>query len=162
MPISSAVLFLVVTGAQPAAVATVNCDTVTVALPESLSAWSAKTAGKAAIGVMAVGRPFMVQLQPTDAVQWANRPAREPKPNTRGGVAKFKIDAAGTYQVGISDRSWIDVVGSKGPVTSIGHGHGPACSGITKIVRFKLSPGDYTLQLSGSTEPEAKVLISRN
>lgn len=162
MPISFAVLFLAFAGAQPAAVATVNSDTATVALPKSLSAWSAATAGKAAIGSIAVDRPFMVQLQPTDAVQWANRPAREPKPNTRGGVAKFKIGAAGTYQVAISDRSWIDVVGSKGPVTSIGHGHGPACSGITKIVRFKLSSGEYRLQLSGSTEPEAKVLISRD
>ena len=63
-----------------------------------------------------------------------------------------------------SDRignAWVDVVRAGRALASSAHGHGPACTGIRKIVDFRLQPGRYVLQVSGGTSASVPVLIAR-
>ncbi|KQS04257.1 hypothetical protein ASG11_08335 [Sphingomonas sp. Leaf357] len=80
----------------------------------------------------------------------------------RGGTAtalSFTVAKAGVYQVGLASGAWVDVVSGGTALASAGHGHGPNCTGLRKIVDFKLASGRYTLQLSGIKTPTIKVMI---
>jgi hypothetical protein len=59
-------------------------------------------------------------------------------------------------------RTEIDLVDGNGTaVVSAAHSHGPACSGVHKIVDFVLAPGTYILQISGNADRAGKVLVVR-
>lgn len=57
------------------------------------------------------------------------------------------IATAGRYGVAAGSKVWIDLVANGTTQTSVEHGHGPACSGIRKVVWFDLKPGTYELAL---------------
>ena len=69
------------------------------------------------------------------------------------------IAAAGRYGVAADGRVWIDLVADGKPLTSVEHGHGPACSGIRKIVWFDLTPGTYDVTLSKAATDRVRVLV---
>jgi hypothetical protein len=71
------------------------------------------------------------------------------------------IVEAGTYGVAIDQNAWVDVARDGASLTSNGHGHGPACSTIRKIVDFQLLPGRYTLTLSRTQAPTVRLLVVR-
>jgi hypothetical protein len=82
----------------------------------------------------------------------------------RGGMAAlvpFEVDRDGTYRVAIGDKAWIDVLNDNQPVPAVGHAHGTACSGIHKIVDFRLRRGRYALHLSGMIKPTVRMMIAR-
>ncbi|MES2059395.1 MAG: hypothetical protein V4564_25870 [Pseudomonadota bacterium] len=104
-----------------------------------------------------VGTPFIANAVDPAAMKWATA-----TPSTRPGksaVAYFAIPRAGTYKVGLGSGAWVDVVSQGKAMTSVAHGHGPVCTGIRKIVDFKLAKGLYALQLAGITAPSVKVMI---
>jgi len=77
-----------------------------------------------------------------------------------GAAARtLTIAAAGRYGVAADGRVWIDLVADGKPLTSVEHGHGPACSGIRKIVWFDLTPGTYDVALSKATTDRVRVLV---
>ena len=76
-----------------------------------------------------------------------------------GGMAALHVTAPGTYRVALGSGAWVDLLGNGQFLPSAGHGHGPACSGIRKIVDFALQPGDYVLQVAGSTTATVTVLV---
>ncbi|NIJ22396.1 hypothetical protein FHS95_004111 [Sphingomonas naasensis] len=72
----------------------------------------------------------------------------------------FTVTEAGMYGVALDQGGWIDVAPKgRASLTSVGHGHGPECSTIRKIVRFALKPGVYTLTLSKLTKAPRVMLI---
>lgn len=71
------------------------------------------------------------------------------------------IVEAGTYGVAIDQGAWIDVAREGATLTSNGHGHGPACSSIRKIVDFQLRPGRYTITLGRTQAPSVRLLVIR-
>ncbi|HEX8555674.1 MAG TPA: homogentisate 1,2-dioxygenase, partial [Sphingomonas sp.] len=73
----------------------------------------------------------------------------------------FRVASAGTYRVALDSAMWIDVVAGTAAIASTTHGHGPACSGVRKMVDFALRPGRYVIQLSGSAKPQAVVMVAR-
>ncbi|ABE63535.1 hypothetical protein Nham_2757 [Nitrobacter hamburgensis X14] len=66
------------------------------------------------------------------------------------------VREAGTYRVALDSAAWIDLVRGRQAVISIAHGHGPACTGIRKIVDFPLAPGLYTLQIAANGQPQRR------
>lgn len=89
-------------------------------------------------------------------------PERTPAPGAFGVVLPLTLTEGGTYAVAIDQRAWIDVVSdTRTAMVSTTHGHGPACSGIVKIVRFALEPGDYAVQISGAAGPNVRILVAR-
>lgn len=78
-----------------------------------------------------------------------------------GQAVTLRIAEAGTYGVALGIGAWIDVARDGRSLDSVGHGHGPACSTIRKIVDFRLEPGTYTVTLSRTTEPAARIFVFR-
>ena len=114
--------------------------------------------GKAAPGAPAVGKAAAVTLTIVDASATAPMP-HAPKPGTFLGGFPVSIAKAGTYRIALSHGAWIDVVGPNGAATSTAHAHGPACSGIAKIVSFDLTPGTWQLQVSDAKGPNLAVMV---
>ncbi|WP_326525852.1 hypothetical protein [Sphingomonas sp.] len=78
-------------------------------------------------------------------------------------VASFRVTAAGSYGVALDQRGWIDLYAAGGstPLKSAKHGHGPVCSGIRKIVRFDLVPGEYRVVIGELEGASAKLMLVR-
>lgn len=143
-----------------------QCATVRVAMPPEFARWSERTpltagATPRTAPVLAVGRASDLTLIATEEFSPVVRPARPAEPRTSGGIAMFQIAHAGTYRVALGARAWVDVIQARRAMASVAHGHGPMCTGIRKIVDFRLRPGRYLLQLSGSSDPTLPVMIAR-
>lgn len=144
-----------------------RCDTIRPAFPPELSAWSTRTALSAGTNtrtapVIVVGRGVDLRLSPADGVATAVPAARPAEGGDTAGLALFQVTRGGTYRVALGGAAWIDVVRAGRTLPSVAHGHGPICTGIRKIVDFRLTPGRYVLQLSGSAAAALPVLIARS
>ncbi|NJR79034.1 homogentisate 1,2-dioxygenase [Sphingomonas sp. 36D10-4-7] len=144
-----------------------KCATVRPAFPAGFGGWSTRAplaAGRAPRNapVLAVGRGVDLSLHPLAQVQPVAAWGREAAADSSAGLAMFQVARAGTYRVALGNAAWIDVVRAGRSLPSSAHGHGPACTGIRKIVDFRLTPGRYVLQLSGSAAAALPVLIARS
>jgi len=148
------ILALLLQAAAPAA-----CPTP-VSPPPELAGWTMPRALSAA-GELVVGRAYRVPLRPVGTVRFAVPQGRAAKPGSRAGAFGFAVARAGTYRVALDSGLWVDVVGGGRALASTAHGHGPACSGVRKMVDFAMAPGRYVLQLSGADTAEARVMVAR-
>lgn len=158
---------LVAAQAAPMHAAPATCPTPAAALPADLAAWkpgpslaAATDRSTLARARLTVGRRTELMLAPIDTVRFAFPPSKPGEPTSLGGMASFAIARTGTYRVVLGAPGWIDVVKGRKAQTSTAHAHGAACSGIAKMVDFKLTPGRYTLQIAGSKAAAAPVLIT--
>lgn len=129
------------------------CPPTPAALPASLKGWHEAGAAPA------IGRAFQVRGADPDTVH-----GLKPSEVARGGTAAlvpFEIDTPATYRIALSDRAWVDVVSGDRVIAASAHAHGPACSGVRKIVDFRLERGRYALHLSGMRTSDVRVLIAR-
>ena len=117
------------------------------------------TAADAERATLAIGQAFQLRLFPTP-VRYAVRPERPIAPGSYGGIATFTVARPSIYRVTLGAGMWIDVVQGGKAIASATHRHGPPCSGIRKIVDFRLLPGRYLLQVSGGKEPDVTVMIA--
>lgn len=151
--------------AQPANGAALECRQAVPPTGE-LAPWSSPrplSAGTGARGApgLAIGQAASVTLRPTPQVRYALRPEKPGGSVSYGGLIDVQVAETGTYRVALSSGAWIDLVKDGKSVTSTAHGHGPACSGVRKMVDFPLQPGHYTLQLGANGAPDIKVLVAR-
>jgi hypothetical protein len=137
-------------------------------VPAALSGWSVKAPLAAAADVatlhgaaVAVGKAYTLALGGTAAVRYAAPPAHVGAPGSHGGMVWVAVREAGTYRVAIGAGAWVDVVAGSAALPSISHGHGPACSGIRKMVDFALRPGGYAVQIAGNAEATIPLLIAK-
>lgn len=142
------------------ALAQPDCPKDAEPLPPALAAWSPTPDVLSKDAVLATGSPMRVALEPTK-VRFAAPPQREPKPGSFGGVIRFDVQQAGTWRVALGAGGWIDVLTDGKAVASTAHDHGPACSGIRKIVDFTLRTGTHTLQISGAAADSIDVMVTR-
>lgn len=136
-------------------------------LPPSLTAWqpgasvAAATDAKSLASVtLPIGTRVEAMLAPSDGVRFVHQPGRPGEPMSKGGMLAFTVVRAGTYRVALGTGAWIDVVSGTTALVSVAHDHGPACSGIRKLVDFKLTPGRYVLQIEGSKDAATPVLVT--
>ena len=92
-------------------------------------------------------------LAATPYAAWATADGAASRPLT--------IATAGRYGLAAGSKVWIDLVAGGTAQTSVEHGHGPACSGIRKVVWFDLKPGTYELALSKGEAASVRVLVVR-
>lgn len=152
MPIVAIIIALA--AAQPAPMAQqMMC---TEPLPLAMASWTDPLLVKSGAAVP-VGHAARVNMT-TDAT-FAVAPEKAPTAGTYGGTLSFQIKTAGVYRVSLGGPVWIDVVKAGKAVKSGAHGHGGECSPVKKKVDFTLSPGAYTLQLSGSKTPVVGVFV---
>jgi hypothetical protein len=153
--------------AQMEAAAPADCP-ATAAPPAEMAGWAGRTLLAAADGAkglskatLAVGQGIDAALRPTGEVRYVLRPEKPGGSVSHGGLFGFAIAEPGTYRVAIGSGAWIDVLKDGKAVTSSAHGHGPACTGIRKMVDFPLAPGRYVLQIAANGEPTLPLLLTR-
>lgn len=136
-------------------------------LPPELAGWRDRgtlTAATDPAGLDAAtltpGHAVTVTLAPTPAVHYLTQPEKPGGTVSSGGMLALTVAQAGRYAVALDSGAWVDVLRGKEPVISTAHGHGPACSGIAKMVTFPLTPGHYILQLAASGAPQVTVLVA--
>lgn len=145
-----------------------DCAVVKVALPPELAGWSARvpaTAAKDKAGLaraaFPIGRAVDAALTPTAELRYVLRPEKPGGSVSYGGLFGLSIVTAGTYRVALGAGAWIDMVKGGKAIASTGHGHGPDCSGIRKMVDFPLTPGRYVLQLAANGAQSLPVMVTR-
>lgn len=147
----------------------VKCAATPAKLPAEYAGWASPVSvvsAKAKAGLdkarLTLGKGAKLALTATPDVVYPTPPEKPGEPTSKGGLASFKVEAAGVYFVALGVGAWIDVIDQDGKAqTSAAHGHGPDCSGIRKIVDFKLTQGVYALQISGSNTADVGVLIGK-
>jgi hypothetical protein len=144
--------------AQPPAgapIAAPACAAMDQALPARLAGW--RSAAPLAGPGIAVGTPARVRLAADP--HFALTSSRGAAPGTFGAAFAVTIDRGGSYDVLLSDNAWIDLVAGGSALRSSSHGPGLACTSVHRIVTYILSPGVYSLQVSGSRRNEATIAI---
>ena len=68
------------------------------------------------------------------------------------------VKKAGRLVVALDGGAWIDLVHEGAVVKSATHGHGPACSGIRKMVEFDVTPGRYLLQIVNAPSDKIRAM----
>jgi hypothetical protein len=137
------------------------------ALPANLAAWTPGASVAAATDTkslasaqLPIGTRLEVMLAPSDDVRFMHRPGKPGEPMSKGGMLGFTVTRPGTYRVALGTGAWLDVVSGTTALSSVAHDHGPACSGIRKLVDFTLTPGRYVLQIEGSKDAATPVLVT--
>jgi len=129
------------------------CDRARGALPPSLAGW--EDVGPAPT----IGKAFVVPAADPTTI----RGLRTDELARHGGAAlvPFEVTEDATYRVALSDGAWVNVSAGNMVRRSSAHAHGPACSGIRKIVDFPLRRGRYALHITGISTPSIRVLIAK-
>ena len=103
------------------------------------------------------GASSQIGLLPQEQVKFVSgRPAR------RGyaGLAAIDVPKAGTLQVVLGNRTYIDLVRGGKTLDLAGEPGGRGCPGIAKALEFKVQPGRYVIQLSGSPDRSVRFAAS--
>ncbi|KAB8124563.1 hypothetical protein D3W54_10730 [Komagataeibacter medellinensis] len=136
-------------------------------LPDELAGWAtpesataaANAAGLAAM-VLVPGRAVSARLHPVSKMEYVLPPEQAGAPDSTGGMVVFQAPVAGTYRVMLGQKAWLDVVHGGETTASVHHQHGPACSGIGKMVDFELPAGRSVIELSAASTPEIEIMVT--
>ncbi|HEY4028736.1 MAG TPA: homogentisate 1,2-dioxygenase [Caulobacteraceae bacterium] len=154
-------------GKRPNTVPPETC-TAKASPPSGMEAWSAPAPLAAALAeadlpkaALKPGQAVTVHFAPVGQVKYRVPPEKADGPATYGGLYRLTITEAGTYRVASSAAPWMDVFapGNSTPIKTVRFGHGPACTGIGKMVEFALQPGDYLLQFSESLTADPELMV---
>ena len=141
--------------AASAAPAAQSCPAAPV-LPPELADWARNTSSKT---IYAYGADLGADWSPLGAartelplhkfesLRYGIAPERKPDVYKFGGMIPIDVKKAGRLVVALDASAWIDLVRDGAVVKSLTHGHGPACSGIRKMVEFDVTQGRYQLQI---------------
>lgn len=135
----------------------------TPSYPADLRDWPR---GRPLAGALAIGRATDLRPMATATVRLAVQPSR-PLSGTHLASASFEVRRAGVYRVAAGGTTaairplWLDVAGADNrPLAAVAHGHGPACSTVTKVVEFRLARGRHVVLATGLTSAApVRVLI---
>lgn len=138
-----------------AAPAAPSCPSAPV-LPPELADWSRDASSKT---IYAYGDDLGADWSPLGAartalplhkfesLRYGIAPERKPDAYKFGGMIPIDVKKPGRLVVALDAGAWIDLVRDGAVVKSLTHGHGPACSGIRKMVEFDVTQGRYQLQI---------------
>jgi hypothetical protein len=168
LTIIAAIAFLPISAMAQEEPQPTSCAQTDKALPQEMAGWAEKadlTAAPDAAGLakaeLVIGLGENVTLLHTPQVTYPMQPLKPGGSVSYGGLLGLTIKQAGTYRIGLSSGAWIDVVKDETLVQSTGHGHGPACSTLRKIVDFPLEPGRYIIQVSANSDATLATMVWR-
>ena len=144
-----------VAAAAPPAKDAASCPAAPV-LPSELADWARNASSKT---IYAYGDDLGAEWSPLGAartllplhkfesLRYGIAPDRKPDVYKFGGMIPIDVKKPGRLTVALDAGAWIDLVRDGKVVKSTTHGHGPACSGIRKMVEFDVTQGRYLLQI---------------
>ncbi|AJA09070.1 Conserved Putative secreted protein [Sphingopyxis fribergensis] len=86
-------------------------------------------------------------LHKFESLRYGIAPERKPDVFKFGGMIPIEVKKPGRLIVALDAGAWIDLIRDGAVVKSLAHGHGPACSGIRKMVEYDVTQGRYQLQI---------------
>ena len=126
------------------------------ALPDDLAEWARNASAKtiyaygadlaADWGALGPARTEL-PLHRYESLRYGIAPERVPDVHKFGGMIPIDVKRDGRLLIALDAGAWIDLVRDGTRVKSVGHRHGPACSGIRKMVEFDVTQGRYLLQI---------------
>ena len=150
-----------------AAPAAPSCPATPV-LPPELADWSRDASSKtiyafgddlgadwSSLGAARTALP----LHRFESLRYGVAPERKPDVHKFGGMIPIEVKKAGRLIVALDAGAWIDLVREGTVVKSVTHGHGPACSGIRKMVEFDVTPGRYQLQIVNAPSASIHAMV---
>lgn len=120
--------------------------------PAAFKAWA-----KPSSSALVPGRSTDLSLKLT--TKFSRTPGKLPKAGTYGAMVPLIVPKPGPYLIALDVPAWIDVVQSGTVIPSIDHERAEQCTGIHKIVRFPLAAGPHIVQISGSPNAKARIMI---
>lgn len=137
-----------------------------VAPPAELSGWASPRpldAGRdeTHAAMLTPGVAVAARLPSTRNVRYVMRPEKPGGSVSYGGVFAFTVATPGRYRIALGSAAWIDVLAQRKPAASVAHGHGPACTGIRKMVDFDLAAGRYVLQIAGNGSANLPLMVTK-
>jgi hypothetical protein len=157
---SSLSIALLLIAATPAfAAGPVGCDKFKWPMDKELAALTAPSLPKLEPGAETPPPPaaVTVSLRPIADAALPRPPERAQKPDSYAGFVRTTVRSAGLYTVTISDYAWIDVVQNDAYLKPKGFSGVTGCTGARKSVRFDLSAGPATIQVSGAAKAAINV-----
>jgi hypothetical protein len=130
--------------------------------PVIFGGWTARAPLKLGTGAgdtpkVETGNGFDATLSKT--VTFELKPEKAGDADSYGGMIEIQIDRTGVLAVGLSSGAWVDLVQGGAAVKADAFGHGPACTGIVKQLRFPVGQGQYILQISNSKTPTISLVL---
>ncbi|WP_336618903.1 hypothetical protein [Mesorhizobium sp. WSM4962] len=151
-------LFAFLAGTSFAIAADAGCDAFRWPVTREQALFPSASAAQSG-AALTVGQAADFSLAAVDTIGFEVPPGRAPAAGTFGAMASVTVPAEGELQFSLSDEVWIDVVQDGRAVKSAGFSRAKTCPGIRKSVRFKLSAGPATVQLSGAKKADLKVAV---
>ena len=151
-------LFAILASPSLAMATDTGCDAFKWPVAREQALFAAAPAAQSG-AALEVGAAADLALVPVDTIDFAVPPERAPAAGTFGATASLAVPPEGELQISLSDEGWIDVVQDGRAAKSVAFSGVKTCPGIRKSVRFKLTPGAATIQLSGAKNPELKLAV---
>ncbi|WP_214469881.1 hypothetical protein [Mesorhizobium sp. dw_380] len=151
-------LFAILAGTSFALAEDAGCEAFKWPVTREQALFAAPPAAPAGAS-LAVGAAADLALVPFEKAGFAVPPEHAPAAGTFGAVASVAVPPEGTIQISLSGEAWIDVIQDGHVVKSSGYSGVKTCPGIRKSVRFKLAPGQATVQFSGAKKADLKVAV---
>lgn len=168
MLIAGAAPLLMVANASAAQPAADPACAAPAELPAALAGWTSATPLKAAAdydssrrAALVPGKAAAIALLQTPKVRYPVRPEKPGGTVSFGGVLRFTVADEGVWRVALGSGAWIDVVKDGKASESVAHGRGPACTGIRKMVDYRLAPGTYALQVAANGSETVTLMVAR-
>jgi hypothetical protein len=121
---------------------------------------AARQVGGLTLATLQPGTAARATLAPVAQVRFPVAPARPGAAGTAGGLFAVPVARAGRYRVALAGPAWIDMVRDGRAAAAVAHGHGPACTTIRKVVEFDLTPGRWTLEVTGSAAATLVLMVA--
>jgi hypothetical protein len=151
-------LFAILAGTSFAKAADAGCAAFRWPVTRELALFPAAPAAQPGVS-LAVGEAAYMALVPVDTVGFTVPPERAPAAGTFGATASVAVPPDGELQISLSGEAWVDVIQDDHAMKSVGYSAVKTCAGIRKSIRFKLSAGPATIQLSGAKDQSIKVAV---
>ena len=105
---------------------------------------------------------YELKLTPDSQVSFVVQPGRKTsKPDSRAGLVRFEIRAAGLYRVSVDQPAWVDAVVDGKSINSKDFQGQRGCSTPHKVVEFELpASANLVLQISNASDA-ARVTLTR-
>jgi hypothetical protein len=103
------------------------------------------------------GGAVQIGLLPQDQVTFAAGKATR---KGYAGLAAIDVPKAGTLELAVDNKTYIDLVRAGKPLALAAEPKMKGCQGVQKMLAFKVAPGRYLVQLSGSPDRSVKIATS--
>ncbi|MDX8438659.1 hypothetical protein [Mesorhizobium australafricanum] len=151
-------LFAILAGTSFAMAGDAGCDAFKWTVAREQALFPAAPAAQSG-AALTVGQAVDFSLGAVDTISFEVPPEHAPAAGTFGATASVTVPPEGELQFSLSDEAWIDVVQDGQAVKSAAFSGVRTCPGIRKSVRFKLTAGPATVQLSGAKKADLKLAV---